>query len=178
MNTKQLKTLYKKEIMDVLRDKKTILTMVVLPVILYPLLFLVVMQIMTMIMSNQEQQTYYVAYENVSSENQKALEKWIDGKEDGLDYVIKTKKSENPEKDLNAEEIDAYITTSVTAEQVVYEVHYLSAVTNSSSVSDMLKEEITAYSKKVAEKNVEKLGMDVKQVLYPVDSEAAGSIKQ
>lgn len=51
MNTKQLKTLYKKEIMDVLRDKKTILTMVVLPVILYPLLFLVVMQIMTMIMS-------------------------------------------------------------------------------------------------------------------------------
>lgn len=52
MNTKQLKTLYKKEIMDVLRDKKTILTMVVLPVILYPLLFLVVMQIMTMIMSN------------------------------------------------------------------------------------------------------------------------------
>ena len=58
MNTKQLKTLYKKEIMDVLRDKKTILTMVVLPVILYPLLFLVVMQIMTMIMSNQEQQTY------------------------------------------------------------------------------------------------------------------------
>lgn len=74
MNTKQLKTLYKKEIMDVLRDKKTILTMVVLPVILYPLLFLVVMQIMTMIMSNQEQQTYYVAYENVSSENQKALE--------------------------------------------------------------------------------------------------------
>ena len=170
MNTKQLKTLYKKEIMDVLRDKKTILTMVVLPVILYPLLFLVVMQIMTMIMSNQEQQTYYVAYENVSSENQKALEKWIDGKEDGLDYVIKTKKSENPEKDLNAEEIDAYITTSVTAEQVVYEVHYLSAVTNSSSVSDMLKEEITAYSKKVAEKNVEKLGMDVKQVLYPVDS--------
>ena len=170
MNTKQLKTLYKKEIMDVIRDKKTILTMVVLPVILYPLLFLVVMQIMTMIMSTQEQQTYYVAYENVSTENQKALENWINGKEDGLDYVIKTKESENPEKDLNAEEIDAYITTSVTDEQVVYEVHYLSAVTNSSSVSDMLKEEITAYSKKVAEENVEKLGMDVKQVLYPVDS--------
>ena len=57
MNMKQLKTLYKKEIMDVIRDKKTILTMVVLPVILYPLLFLVVMQIMTMILSNQEEQT-------------------------------------------------------------------------------------------------------------------------
>ena len=45
MNYKQLKQLYKKEIMDVLRDKKTILTMVVLPIILYPLLFLIIMQI-------------------------------------------------------------------------------------------------------------------------------------
>ena len=121
MNTKQLKTLYKKEIMDVIRDKKTILTMVVLPVILYPLLFLVVMQIMTMILSNQEEQTYYVAYDKVSEENQQALEDWIQGDEDGYDYVIETKTSKNPKKDLEQEKIDAYITTTVTDEQVIYE---------------------------------------------------------
>ena len=46
MNYKKLRLLYKKEILDVIRDKKTILTMVVLPVILYPLLFLVIMQVM------------------------------------------------------------------------------------------------------------------------------------
>ena len=170
MNTKQLKTLYKKEIMDVIRDKKTILTMVVLPVILYPLLFLVVMQIMTMILSNQEEQTYYVAYDKVSEENQQALEDWIQGDEDGYDYVIETKTSKNPKKDLEQEKIDAYITTTVTDEQVIYEVHYLSAVTDSSSVSDMLKEEITSYSKKVAEQNADALGLDVTKVLYPIDS--------
>ena len=170
MNTKQLKTLYKKEIMDVIRDKKTILTMVVLPVILYPLLFLVVMQIMTMILSNQEEQTYYVAYDKVSEENQQALEDWIQGDEDGYDYVIETKTSKNPKKDLEQEKIDAYITTTVTDEQVIYEVHYLSAVTDSSSVSDMLKEEITSYSKKVAERNADALGLDVTKVLYPIDS--------
>ena len=170
MNTKQLKTLYKKEIMDVVRDKKTILTMVVLPVILYPLLFLVVMQIMTMILSNQEEQTYYVAYDKVSKENQQALEDWIQGGEDGYDYVIQTKASKNPKKDLEQEKIDAYITTTVTDEQVIYEVHYLSAVTDSSSVSDMLKEEITSYSKKVAEQNADALGLDVTKVLYPIDS--------
>ncbi len=170
MNTKQLKTLYKKEIMDVIRDKKTILTMVVLPVILYPLLFLVVMQIMTMILSNQEEQTYYVAYDKVSKENQQALEEWIQGDEDGYDYVIETKVSKNPKKDLEQEKIDAYITTTVTDEQVIYEVHYLSAVTDSSSVSDMLKEEITSYSKKVAEQNADAMGLDVTKVLYPIDS--------
>ncbi len=170
MNTKQLKTLYKKEIMDVIRDKKTILTMVVLPVILYPLLFLVVMQIMTMILSNQEEQTYYVAYDKVSEENQQALEDWIQGDEDGYDYVIETKTSKNSKKDLEQEKIDAYITTTVTDEQVIYEVHYLSAVTDSSSVSDMLKEEITSYSKKVAEQNADAMGLDVTKVLYPIDS--------
>lgn len=170
MNTKQLKTLYKKEIMDVIRDKKTILTMVVLPVILYPLLFLVVMQIMTMILSNQEEQTYYVAYDKVSEQDQKALEDWVQGDEDGYDYVIETKTSKNPKKDLEQEKIDAYITTTVTDEQVIYEVHYLSAVTDSSSVSDMLKEEITSYSKKVAEQNANTLGLDVTKVLYPIDS--------
>lgn len=170
MNTKQLKTLYKKEIMDVIRDKKTILTMVVLPVILYPLLFLVVMQIMTMILSNQEEQTYYVAYDKVSGQDQKALEDWIQGDEDGYDYVIETRTSKNPKKDLEQEKIDAYITTTVTDEQVIYEVHYLSAVTDSSSVSDMLKEEITSYSKKVAEQNADALGLDVTKVLYPIDS--------
>ena len=170
MNMKQLKTLYKKEIMDVIRDKKTILTMVVLPVILYPLLFLVVMQIMTMILSNQEEQTYYVAYDKVSEENQQALEDWIQGDEDGYDYVIETKVSKNPKKDLEQEKIDAYITTTVTDEQVIYEVHYLSAVTDSSSVSDMLKEEITSYSKKVAEQNADAMGLDVTKVLYPIDS--------
>ena len=43
MNSKQLRTLYKKEILDVVRDKKTVLMMIVLPVILYPLLFLIIM---------------------------------------------------------------------------------------------------------------------------------------
>lgn len=171
MNMRQLKTLYKKEIMDVIRDKKTILTMVVLPVILYPLLFLVIMQVMTMILSTQEEQTYYVAYDKVAEADRKALEDWICGDEDGYDYVIQTKESSNPEKDLENEKIDAYITTSVTDAQIVYEVHYLSAVTNSSSVSDMLKEEITSYSKKIAEENAGKLGLDVTRVLYPVDSE-------
>lgn len=59
MNYKQLRTLYKKEIMDVIRDKKTVLTMVVLPVILYPVLFLVIMQVMTMISTAQQERTYY-----------------------------------------------------------------------------------------------------------------------
>lgn len=170
MNYKQLKTLYKKEIMDVIRDKKTILTMVVLPVILYPVLFLVIMQVMTMINNSQQERTYYIAYAQVEEENRKALNDWIAGEEDGLSYIIKEVESDNPKEDLEKENIDAYITASITDSQVVYEIHYLSAVTNSSTVSDMLEEEIDAYGKKIAEENAAAQGLDVKKVLYPVTS--------
>lgn len=168
MNYKKLHTLYKKEIMDVIRDKKTILTMVVLPVILYPLLFLIIMQVISMINTSQQERTYYIAYEKVADENRQALNDWIAGDEDNLDYTIKEAESDNPSKDLEDETIDAYITTVVTDSQIIYEIHYLSAETNSSAVSDMLKEEIDAYAKKQAEENAAAAGLDVKKVLYPV----------
>ncbi|MGN0154949.1 MAG: ABC transporter permease subunit/CPBP intramembrane protease [Lachnospiraceae bacterium] len=168
MNYNQLKTLYKKEIMDVLRDKKTILTMVVLPVILYPLLFLVIMQVMMLISTSQQERTYYIAYDQVADEDRIALNEWITGEEDDLDYNIKEVESDNPKSDLEEETIDAYITTMVTENQIIYEIHYLSAVTNSSTVSDMLEEEIDAYAKKQAEENANEQGLDVQKLLYPV----------
>ena len=172
MNYKKLKTLYKKEIMDVLRDKKTILTMVVLPVILYPLLFLVVMQVVSMISQSQQERTYHVSYVNVSDEDRIALNNWIDGEDDKLEYSIETVESDDPDKDLEDENIDAYITATVSGGQVAYEIHYLSAVTNSNSVEGMLKEEIDGYAKHVAEENAKTSGLDVQAVLYPVISKS------
>ena len=169
MNRQQLKTLYKKEIMDVIRDKKTIFAMVVLPIILYPLLFLAIMQVMLLINSSQQERTYYISYENVEDAHRQELNEWIAGDEDDLEYNIKAVESVNPAEELQKEEIDAYLTTEVTESQIIYEIHYLSAITNSMTVSDMLEEEIEALSKKKAEDNALEQGLDVKKVLYPLD---------
>lgn len=168
MNYKQLKTLYKKEIMDVLRDKKTILTMVVLPVILYPLLFMVIMQVVTVIQTSQMEHTYLVAYDGVEAGYQEALNEWIAGDEDGLDYVIKAVDSENPQKELEDETIDVYVTTKSKDGQLIYEIHYLSAITNSNNASTYLKEEIDSYSNHQAEQNIKEQGLDVVSILHPV----------
>lgn len=170
MNYARLRTLYKKEILDVIRDKKTIFTMIVLPVILYPLIFLVAMQIVSFIAETQKEQNYLIAYQNVADEDRNALNEWIEGEEDGLSYSIKEVESDAPEQDLEEENIDAYITTKVTKSQVIYEIHYLSAVTDSSSVSDLLEEEIDALAKHRAEKNAREAGLDVEKTLYPVKS--------
>ena len=63
MNTKIIKTLIKKEMLDVLRDKKTVVMMLVVPIILYPLIFIGVMQLMVMITSSMETQDYRIAIE-------------------------------------------------------------------------------------------------------------------
>lgn len=63
MNTKIIKTLFKKEMLDVLRDKKTVVMMLVVPIILYPLLFIGVMQLMAAISSSMEEQNYRIAVE-------------------------------------------------------------------------------------------------------------------
>lgn len=168
MNYKRLRTLYKKEILDVIRDKKTILTMIVLPVILYPLIFFVAMQVVSYITASQWERNYLIAYQNVADIDRQTLNDWIAGDEDGLTYSIKEVESDAPEQDLENETIDAYITTKVTDSQVVYEIHFLSAVTNSSSVSDFLEEEIDALAKHRAEQNVKEAGLAVEKMLYPV----------
>ncbi len=168
MNYKQLRTLYKKEILDVIRDKKTILTMVVLPVLLYPILFLVIMQIMTLVLETQEESTYYIAYDHVSEEHSQALNDWIAGEEDELEYILQEVKSDNPQEDLKAEKIDAYITVEETESQIQYEIHYLYAATNSNTAAGMLKEEIESFSQKVAEDHAKEQGLDVNKLLYPV----------
>ena len=47
MNFKVIKQLYKKEILDVLRDKKTILMMEIVPLFIYPLMIVGAMVMMS-----------------------------------------------------------------------------------------------------------------------------------
>ena len=61
MNTKIIRTLVKKEMLDVFRDKKTMVMMVLVPVILYPLIFVGAMQFMSFISSSMETQNYRIS---------------------------------------------------------------------------------------------------------------------
>ena len=51
MNFKKIFTIYKKEMLDILRDKRTVLSTIVIPIVIYPLLMIG----MSSLMSRQEQ---------------------------------------------------------------------------------------------------------------------------
>lgn len=63
MSTRIIQTLVKKEMLDVFRDKKTVIMMLVVPIILYPLIFIGVMQLMAFISSSMEEQNYRIVVE-------------------------------------------------------------------------------------------------------------------
>ena len=56
-------TIFKKEMIDILRDKKTLFMGIVLPLILYPVLMIVMTQIMSMTMNGQDSKDINIAFE-------------------------------------------------------------------------------------------------------------------
>lgn len=62
MRNKIVKQIFKKEILDILRDKKTIFMMIILPIILYPILMVGMTQVMSMSMNSMEKKNINIAF--------------------------------------------------------------------------------------------------------------------
>lgn len=172
MNRKHVKLLYKKEIMDVIRDKKTIIAMFILPLILYPLIFVVVLQIMAAVNTTRQQHVYTVAFTSKTAESEKFAD-FVKGKKDGLSYDVKFRYASpgsKLEKSLKDEKTDAYIDIRKKSGNYTFEVHYLSAVTNSQNAYDMIEEEAEAFGKSISEERVSEAGLDEKYILQPVET--------
>ena len=95
MRSKIVRTIFKKEIIDIIRDKKTLFMGIVLPLILYPLLMIIMTQIMTISMNSIENDYINIAFEKYPSKELITLIKNYDS-----DCVINIVKSKNYKKDL------------------------------------------------------------------------------
>ena len=60
----KIKTLIKKEVLDILRDRKTLIVMVVMPILLYPAIIIGMVLIMSMFAQSQEAKEYTIAYDS------------------------------------------------------------------------------------------------------------------
>ena len=58
----KIMTLVRKEVLDILRDKKTLIIMVAVPVLLYPAMIIGMVLIMNMVASAQQETIHTVAY--------------------------------------------------------------------------------------------------------------------
>lgn len=180
MKTNKVKAIYKKEIMDLLRDKKTLIMMVVVPLILYPLIMIVALLVSSAVASNMQEKEYNVAiYEVEEASNLEELgynrQELIDvivDKEDKFEYNLQVIDASD-KKDTYMEELvlgnlDTVLNVSVEDGKLLMEVAYLSSETNSNTASDMVADKLEIYRKKIASNILVANGMDADSIINPI----------
>lgn len=167
MNTGIIRTLIKKEMMDVFRDKKTVLMMLVIPIVLYPLIFIGVMQLMAFVSSSMEDENYRIV---VEAEDEEAFVHKLSEFQQNI-TVIEADSISDYGTALNDEEIDAYVLGNVQGGRMQYEVYYLSSVTNSAYAADLIMDAFDELKEDITRQLILDKGMDVSAILEPIHYE-------
>lgn len=163
MNVKRMGALFKRELRDIFRDKKTMIMMVLLPLVLYPLLIVGVALLSTAIMQSQEEKTYVVAFEECE-ELETEISAILEEKKEEIGYSVEVVEEESCKEALEAETIDAYVTMS--GKEI--KIHYLSAKDRSSTASYALDEALDIYKASLTKQQIEEAGLDAEEILHPI----------
>ena len=163
MRSKIVRTIFKKEIIDIIRDKKTLFMGIVLPLILYPLLMIIMTQIMTISMNSIENDDINIAFEKYPSKELITLIKNYDS--DGAINIVKSK---NYKKDLEKGIIDAYVDIKEKNKIENYKIYIDSSKENSSTVNSKLEDIFNTYKEKKVKDKIEQLQLNVEEILEPV----------
>lgn len=164
MNKRIIKQLFKKEMLDVLRDKKTVLMMVVVPLIIYPLIMVLSMSVMSAVTQDMAKSTYNVA---IGGEYRNEYVKLLEETE-SQEYSFEIKLSDGMEDDLQSGEIDIYITAEDVLGKETVSVYYLSASTKSSYALNMILDKIDERAQAKTNDILDEAGLDSDVVLNPI----------
>lgn len=165
MRFKIVKTIFKKEMIDILRDKRTLFMGIILPLILYPVIMIIMTQIMTMSMGSIDEKDINIAFEkNPSKELVSLIENQTDKNTERINIVT----TNNYKKDLQDGNIDAYIGVKGKNKIENYKIYINSSKENSSSVNSKLEEIFTIYKDRKVKNKIEQSKLDVKETLNPV----------
>lgn len=174
MRSKMVKAIFKKEMIDILRDKRTLFMGIILPLILYPVLMLIMTQIMTMSMSSIESEDINIAF-NKSPNNEliSVIENYTDESTGHINIVY----TNNYKEDLEEGYIDAYIGIKDENKIENYEIYINSSKENASSVNSKLESIFSLYKDSKIKSKIEQSNLDVKETLSPVTYETVDVAK-
>lgn len=178
MKNKALGALLRKEFYDVIRDKKTIIMMLLMPLLLYPLIFIIAFFVASMIMTSSERIDYTVALDlgkddaiisSIEEYNKDHSKESRDGATSHID--ISWEKYDDVSTAIRSEDIDLYLTKEDRGEKQVYIMSYSSSISRSSDAADVFSDLIDDINDKAVIKNIEDAGLDPDAFLSPVLAE-------
>ena len=167
---RQVKTLVRKEVLDILRDKKTLVMMVVVPVLLYPLIIIGMSLAFSYVMQSQENREHTVGYSAEYREMVEDLQTLRAADEQDAENAAnltfvpaeegkeeETKDTTNAWMEISKETGGAWHVT----------VQYTSSDETSSYTSEALTELLEAYSDRLLSENLRAEGLS-EEFLHPV----------
>jgi len=164
--------LIKKEIMEILRDKKTLIIMVLVPLIMYPLLIIGMTLGMSLIMQSEEEQEHIVGYYLEDKAYLQPIEELYQQEEWDFEISFVGASAEN--KNAVLDMADVWIGFEERAEGIYITVDYTSANTESEYTADALEELADRYREELLMANLVREGLS-KDFLYPVVFKAVDS---
>ena len=160
-----IKAIFKKEMIDILRDKKTLFMGIILPIILYPVLMIVMTQILSSSMNSISSKDINIAF---SKEPSSSLISIIDNYDDETDSKINIIESQSYIKELEDGRLDAYLEIDENNNIENYYVYINSSKENSSTVSIKIEEILNTYKLSLTERELNNNGLDVNKILEPI----------
>ncbi len=154
MNTKLVRTLYKKELTDILRDIKTIIVMVMVPLVLYPIIFFGSLLVTTSILTKSTEKEYKVAVVNEYADSCEASKKLLSDSLENKDYhfaITEIGNDSDYEKMIRNSEYDIIIKPESNDEFFDVTLYCMNANVDSANASSMVNTVFTDYSKKIVE---------------------------
>ncbi len=189
--------LFKRELLDIFRDKKTMVMMIVLPLLLYPAIIIGMVFVVNKISSAQEEKNYKVVLD-VDKSVEDELEKLLEKNGSDIEYkltVLDKDELEGSEKagaDQQAEDRDpikmentvktgddqgelgkALSEKNINAyirqtKDGDFEIRYLSANNDSVIAKGALSRLMELYEDELREGRIEEAGLSVKEIMEPV----------
>lgn len=167
MNTKRMFTLFKRELTDILRDKKTLFMMLVVPIVIYPLLIIGMTFLMSSVMNSQAEKTYLVAFDE-EDELAAKIADIIENNPDKLSYKLEIVQKSDCKKALEAGDIDIYVSK---ASDGRISLCYLSAKDRSNTALDALTDAFEIYREELQKERIDEAGLDADYLLNPIHYE-------
>ncbi|MCR4585007.1 MAG: ABC transporter permease subunit [Lachnospiraceae bacterium] len=164
MNKRVLISLYKKEILDILRDKKTILMMIVVPLILYPLLFFGAMYLTSSLLNSDTDRSYIIGYDRDTERD--GVIAFFQEKAPGHEYKLAYMRTDI--SGLEEGLVDVYISRRMSEGKPLYEIAYKASETSSQTASGIADRLLGEYREKLRSEKFKELGLDEGAVMDPI----------
>ncbi len=160
MSTSPIRTVFLKELRDIYRDRRTLMVTVVLPLLMYPLIFIGIMQITLLQVGKLKQQTAVVALLTPESLPGDMLA-------DESSSLIELADSTNWVEKLRAGEIDAALSLSSgfldsieSGGRALVQVNYLSSRDFSEMIRERIERMVDKYKDGVVGSRLQLFGLD------------------